>query len=173
MTKALLRLAREEDLPALAALARSSFTSAFAAVNTEEDMAAYLEQAFAPEVLAREFADPDSYFTVVTDGAELLGYCKLRRNSAEPCIKAERNMELERLYTASNAVGKGIGSLLMEQAIDTARSEGNEVLWLGVWEDNHGAIRFYERHGFADVGSHAFMLGTDRQIDRIMQLLLP
>ena len=30
------------------------------------------------------------------------------------------------------------------------------------------AIRFYTKSGFVDMGSHDFVLGTDRQTDRVM-----
>jgi ribosomal protein S18 acetylase RimI-like enzyme len=54
-------------------------------------------------------------------------------------------------------------------AVDAeARARGAQTLWLGVWERNHRAQRFYAKHGFVDVGSHDFLVGKDRQTDRIM-----
>ena len=41
-------------------------------------------------------------------------------------------------------------------------------MWLGVWERNARAIAFYAKWGFIDIGDHVFMLGSDRQTDRIM-----
>jgi ribosomal protein S18 acetylase RimI-like enzyme len=37
-----------------------------------------------------------------------------------------------------------------------------------VWEHNVRAVRFYAKHGFRDVGSHVFVLGSDVQTDRVM-----
>lgn len=45
---------------------------------------------------------------------------------------------------------------------------GGRTLWLGVWEGNARAKAFYLKTGFVDVGSHVFMVGTDRQTDRIL-----
>ena len=42
-------------------------------------------------------------------------------------------------------------------------------IWLGVWEYNHAAQRFYGRNGFVKVGSHQFMVGSDVQIDFLMK----
>jgi ribosomal protein S18 acetylase RimI-like enzyme len=42
--------------------------------------------------------------------------------------------------------------------------------WLGVWEDNHRAIRFYEKNGFEKFDSHPFILGESKQTDLLMKL---
>ena len=167
-----LRRAQISDLEAVAELSRSSFTAAFAAVNTPENMDSYLQQAFALEVMAVEFSNPNNCIILAESHQELAGYAKLRRDSEEPCVNTIRAIELERLYTAPELIGRGVGALLMQEAIRTARQEHYESLWLGVWEHNSDAIRFYQREGFLDVGSHSFMLGKDRQIDRIMELSL-
>ncbi|MEQ1692392.1 MAG: GNAT family N-acetyltransferase, partial [Gemmatimonas sp.] len=52
--------------------------------------------------------------------------------------------------------------------IETAQSRGARTLWLGVWEQNPRAIRFYEKCGFVDVGSAVFHMGTEVQHDRVM-----
>lgn len=167
-----LRAAVEADLDSLTKLARSSFIATFAAVNTAEDMKDYLQRAFAVEVMQAELSDNHNSFIVAEIDAELAGYAKLRRGSHEPCITAEGHIEMERLYTATELIGRGVGAMLMQKSIEMARAERCEVLWLGVWEKNAAAIRFYQREGFIDVGSHPFMLGSDRQVDRIMQLAL-
>ena len=46
------------------------------------------------------------------------------------------------------------------------------VVWLGVWEFNPRAIRFYTRHGFKKVGDHKFVLGNDAQNDWLMAKLI-
>jgi ribosomal protein S18 acetylase RimI-like enzyme len=56
----------------------------------------------------------------------------------------------------------------MHAAAEEARVQGGETVWLGVWEHNPRAIAFYAKCGFADVGSHVFMIGTDAQTDRLM-----
>ena len=168
-----LRRAQTSDLETVVELSVSSFTAAFAAVNSPENMASYLQQAFAPEVMVAEFSNPYNCFILAEYGDQLAGYAKLCSDSEEPCISVTRAIELERLYTATELIGQGVGALLMQEAIRIARQEHCESLWLGVWEHNTDAIRFYQRQGFLDIGSHAFMLGEDRQIDRIMELSLP
>jgi ribosomal protein S18 acetylase RimI-like enzyme len=42
------------------------------------------------------------------------------------------------------------------------------LVWLGVWEFNPRAIKFYTRYGFKKVGVHPFVLGNDVQNDWLM-----
>ena len=45
-------------------------------------------------------------------------------------------------------------------------------MWLGVWEFNHKALKFYEKKGLKAFDSHVFQLGNDNQNDILMQLIL-
>lgn len=47
---------------------------------------------------------------------------------------------------------KGIGSLLLSQAIDVAETKGCETMSLEVRSSNNKAIGLYEKYGFIDVG---------------------
>ena len=49
-----------------------------------------------------------------------------------------------------------------------ARDFEGRHIWLGVWERNLRAIGFYEKAGFVDVGSTVYMVGPDRQVDRVL-----
>ena len=61
----------------------------------------------------------------------------------------------------------------MAAVMEAAQTAGARHLWLGVWEHNPRAIRFYAKCGFVDVGSHDFVLGADRQTDRVMLAPVP
>ena len=47
---------------------------------------------------------------------------------------------------------------------------GKTWLWLGVWQQNVNAVKFYERHGFTKFDTHSFYIGNDRQTDWLMRL---
>ncbi|NLV29020.1 MAG: GNAT family N-acetyltransferase, partial [Erysipelotrichaceae bacterium] len=57
-----------------------------------------------------------------------------------------------------------------KKAIEVCRREQLGYLWLGVWEHNAAAIRFYEKQGFKMCRTHQFTLGADVQTDYIMKL---
>jgi ribosomal protein S18 acetylase RimI-like enzyme len=58
--------------------------------------------------------------------------------------------------------------MLMNACIDKAIQDGHDVLWLGVWERNRGAIHFYEKRGFVQVGSLPFVFGDQLHTDLVM-----
>ena len=89
--------------------------------------------------------------------------------ATDAAVTGDSPVEVERFYVAYDFHGHGLAAHLMEACIETAVGRGGRTLWLGVWEKNARAIRFYEKRGFADVGSHPFVLGTDVQTDRVMQ----
>ena len=61
----------------------------------------------------------------------------------------------------------------MRATLDVAAERGADVLWLCVWERNHRAQAFYRKIGFEDRGAKEFILGRDRQTDRVMARALP
>jgi ribosomal protein S18 acetylase RimI-like enzyme len=60
----------------------------------------------------------------------------------------------------------------IQTAIDLANNLNKKLIWLGVWEINHGAIQFYKKMGFVEHGTHIFKMGDEEQIDLIMGLSL-
>lgn len=162
------RRATLADRPALTALAARTFERTFAATNTRADMDAYLAAHFGAAQQQAELADPHVATLLVDLDGTLAGYAQLREGPAEPCVSGARPIELVRFYLDEDWQGRGLAPALMAAVHDEARGRGAETLWLGVWEHNQRALRFYTRQGFVDVGSHVFMVGADRQIDRIM-----
>ena len=57
---------------------------------------------------------------------------------------------LEDMVVAPVARGKGVGSALLEHALDYARRSGVMRITLLPDHDNHFARRFYARHGFTE-----------------------
>ncbi len=67
-------------------------------------------------------------------------------------------------FTAASA-----GQLLLEKALEIAAENHINYIWLGVWEKNPRAIRFYEKNGFIQFDTHIFMVGNDPQTDVMMK----
>jgi len=164
-----IRHATPHDAELLATFGAQAFYDAFATQNSVEDMADYLKTAFTPAVLARELADSHATFLMAELNGTLVGYAKLQQGTAPTCITGAKPMELARLYSAQSYVGKGIGSSLMAYALQHAQQLGYETIWLGVWEHNHRAQKFYRKWNFQPVGSHIFWVGKDPQQDLLMQ----
>lgn len=149
--------------------AESTFRAGFEHLNDPVHFEAYMRHAFTPEKIKTELSTEGSRFFFAHMGHEVVGYIKLNHGTAQSDIKTEPGIELERIYVSPEQQGRGIGQCLLDQALNMAKLEGFPYLWLGVWEKNEGAIRFYKRHGFVQFGSHTFMLGNDPQTDLLMK----
>ena len=167
-----LRKATLSDLPELLALARTSFLQAFTVGNKPENVKAYLAEAFTEDKLTEEMQEPASTFIVASLGGKLVGYTKLNLAAAQADVQDPRSVEVARLYTLEEVWGKGLGQLLLDAGINFARQEGKTWLWLGVWEHNARAIRFYEKNGLRIFGSHPFPFGDEIQTDWLMRVEL-
>ncbi|MCA9570386.1 MAG: GNAT family N-acetyltransferase [Myxococcales bacterium] len=155
------------DLRELLAVAERAFRETFEATNDPGDMEAYCEEAFAETLWAAELEDPACTFLVGGD-PRIQGYVKVREATAPACVDGPDPLELERIYVVAEALGSGLGSALLQAALDHARSLGRRTIWLGVWEENHRALAFYAKNGFTAVGAKTFVLGSDVQTDRVL-----
>ena len=168
-----IRRAAVADAVALSRLGAETFRDAFADENNPEDMRRYLAEAFTPERQAAEIEDPSSTMVIAEhqgefDTAALVGYAHLVGAPAPAAVTGPDPMELKRLYVSRAWHGQGVAQALMEAILDAARARGAQTLWLGVWERNHRALEFYAKYGFARVGEHTFVLGTDAQTDWVL-----
>ncbi len=171
MSSIIIRQAVIEDALLLTDLAYTTFWDAFAhhPKNAPDDLNYYMRQAFNQTQIAAELADANNIFFIAEIGGEAAGYSKLIVDNIEPGITAEKPVELSRLYAHQKYLGQGVGQTLMDACFERAKAEGRDVMWLGVWEYNPRAQRFYEKNGFRFVGSHVFLLGKDAQTDLLMQ----
>ena len=164
----IVRRAVPSDAAALAELAARTFVDAFAAQNRPEDIRAHLAKAYGETQQRREIEDPSIVTLLVEEADTLVAFAQLRRSASR-----FGEVELARFYVHREHHGRGIAQGLMSASIDAARELGGAMLWLGVWEHNPRAIRFYEKCGFRDVGSQPFLLGSDLQTDRVMTFVIP
>jgi ribosomal protein S18 acetylase RimI-like enzyme len=167
-TPFMVRRASVEDGVALADLGARTFIETYAAENTAGDMAAYVASSFSPGRQARQLIDPAYRYLVAEAAGRLVGYLLLRTGEAPACVDGSMPVELARLYVERAWQGRGVAAALMAAGLSEAEGMGARTLWLGVWERNVRAIRFYERHGLRRVGFHTFQLGDDIQVDDVM-----
>lgn len=165
-----IRQAKLKDAKMLSELSSKTFWDAFHEhpANSPEDMADYMAKAFSIEQIETELADERNIFLIAHIESEAAGYAKLILESREEPIEAEKPIELARLYSHQKYLGKGVGAKLMDECFEVAKQISCDVMWLGVWEFNPRAQRFYEKYGFREIGKHVFQLGSDAQTDLLM-----
>lgn len=157
------------DLNVLIDISRDTFIHAFEKQNNPEDFWNYINEAFNENAMIEQLLNKNSEFYFVYLKNVLVGYFKLNKNEAQTEQFAKRSVELERIYVLKDFQNQGIGKHILEKAINIAKTNKATFIWLGVWDKNKNAVRFYELHGFKKFGSHAFYIGKDKQTDWLMK----
>lgn len=162
-----IRRATVNDAEALSVIARQTFYDTFTGTCSEEDMQQFLEEVFSLEQAKKELSDPDDLFFLAEADGVLTGYLRMMEDySGLELMKKWKALELKRIYVDKQFHGMGIAPKLMDFVENYARSHHYEVIWLGVWEHNKRAKRFYEKNGFTDSGyTHGFPIGSTPQTD--------
>ena len=150
-------------------ISRQTFFDAFASVNEEEDMRHYLEVNLSIEQLTSELNQAATSFYFAKNSKEILAYLKLNEADVQSEKRAMPSMEIERIYVRKEFQNRGVGQFLLDHSIQITKDKQLKLIWLGVWEHNVSAIRFYERNQFQFFGKHSFMLGSDEQTDLLME----
>ncbi len=161
-----LRRATLDDATLLCELGTRTFRDTFASSNTPEDMAAYLAASFSPEKQGAELSRPDTTFLIAEIEGQPAGYSQMR---VQPDPEGGTQLELVRIYSTREWLGRGVGPALMQAFVDAGQAGGHRRLLLAVWEHNPRAIAFYSKWGFAATGEVAFLLGSDHQTDLVME----
>ena len=170
-TDPVIRRAGPADAETLAELGARTFSDTFAHLYDPADLRDFLAEAYSLERTRADLADPaKAQWLVEADGQAtgyaLAGPCGLPHPQVTPGCG-----ELKRLYFVKEAQGGGLGAKLFAEVIAWLQKDGPRDVWIGVWSENHGAQRFYERHGFERVGEYGFHVG--RQVDHEFILRRP
>jgi diamine N-acetyltransferase len=171
-TQAHLRLAGPGDAAALAELMERTFRHTFGAFNSDAEMAAHCQGNYGEAIQRREIDDPDVTTFVCATGDALVAFAQVRQGKRPPEVTGAKPVEVHRIYVDARFHGKGMAHVLMEACLDEATRREADAVWLGVWENNPKATRFYEKYGFETVGAHVFHVGNDAQRDLVMMRAL-
>ncbi len=158
------------DLEQLITISRETFEAAFKEANDPTDFQNYMDFAFDRDKLLSELKIEKSKFYFVKEKEELVGYFKVNEGEAQTDVKDFDSFELERIYVVESHQGRKIGATMLQNVLELAKKEGKQYVWLGVWEENTAAIRFYQRFGFKKFDTHPYYIGKDRQTDWLMRL---
>ncbi len=160
------------DVDLLRIISVQTFTETFSGQNTESDMQKYIAENMSTEKLEKELTTEGSEFYFLKFENEVIGYLKLNNGNAQTEIQEANSLEIERIYVSKKFQGKHYGKLLLEKSIERATKKQYDYIWLGVWEKNIQAIKFYTKYGFIAYNKHIFKLGNDEQTDVLMKLNL-
>ena len=166
------RDATAEDAAAVAALGRHTFVATFGHLYPPEDLTAFCDEVYALPAQAALIAHAETHIRIAAQGAGLVGYCQIGEFKLPFDAGGRRAMELHRLYVIERVKGAGVAAALIDWALQTMRADGVQDAYLGVYQDNPRAQRFYMRHGFEIVGAYQFAVGRTIDDEFIMRRAL-
>ena len=170
MSEAVIRRATTDDAARLSDVAERAFVQAFGHLYPPADLAQFLSDSYSVEQHAKYLSDPNCAMWLVERDGEALGYalagrpCTLPHDDIQP-----EDGELKRIYLLPEAQNGGVGKRLIQTAFDWLEQNGPTTLWIGVYSQNFGAQRFYERLGFEKVGGYEFLVGSVRDPEFILR----
>lgn len=162
-----IRRATLNDAATLSQLASKTFYDTFTGTCTEDDMREFLFEYYNIEQVSKELSDPTDYFYFAEIDGDAVGYIRIKEDySGFAELQQYKALELKRLYVLKEYHGKEVAKKLMNFVLDFARENSYNLVWLGVWEHNERAKKFYIKNGFVDTGyKHPFPIGNTPQTD--------
>lgn len=156
------------DVTELQQISRETFADTFGQYNTPEDLERYLDHTYSLKQLTSEIENVNSEFYALYHDSQIVGYLKLNVGDAQTEAQGPNAMEVQRIYVRPDFKRMGYGRQMMVFAIKRGFQLDKQRIWLGVWERNHAAQKFYESFGFEAFDDHVFTLGNSRQRDLLM-----
>ena len=168
-----IRDAVPEDLPALVALSRKTFSDKFAHLYNLEDLASFLDESHSMENYRGWLADPANLMRVAEEeDGTFRAYLLCTPLTLPATAPRSGAVELKRVYVDAAVQGQGLGSRFIREAVDWAKARQAPEMYLSVFSGNPDARRLYERLGWEKVGEFIFPVGRHRDLEFLMRLSL-
>ena len=90
------------------------------------------------------FVNPESVYWIAEDDGMIVGGCGIFPTKGLP----EGCAELVKFYVPADCRGKGIGNMLMQKSIESAKELGYQQLYLESFPELAKAVSMYIRNGF-------------------------
>lgn len=91
-----------DDVAELQKISRETFKATFDPFTAPYDMAHFLDEDYATDVLISEIENPNSRFFFLLVGDKIAGYLKVNAGDAQKEHLKENALELQRIYLRSN-----------------------------------------------------------------------
>lgn len=144
------------EIPIVQQLAREIWDEHYIKIISQEQIDYMLELFYSDERIRSEIEEGISW-EILMDKESPVGYlvCKIE----------EEKLFISKIYLKAETRGKGFGKLLLDRAIELAKQNQKESIYLNVNKENEGSIGFYERNGFEKIDEGVFDIGNGYVMD--------
>jgi diamine N-acetyltransferase len=145
----------------IATIGKKSFRKAFENLFTnKEELLEYLENTYCPIKLAKSLRKENNIYLLAEVDGQPVGFVKIKKISLNEHIESVAQMELQKIYVLQEYHGQGVGTALLNEAVNIAKHIYPDYIWLDTHISNENAIRFYESNGFKKIDKYFFTIGT-------------
>ena len=150
--------ASESDSLLLAEIGKISFIESHGNSASEAVIDEYVRRSYTTDAFKTELANPGNNYDIIYHGEQAAGFSKIVLNASHSNIPIQNLTKLDRLYLLKEFCGKKLGAQLLRFNVKLSEQNNQSGMWLFVWKENHGAVRFYQKAGFEIIGSYDFHL---------------
>lgn len=157
----------EVDLPRIRDLAERIWRTSYAGLLSVEQIEYMLGWMYSIERLAQDLRSGVAFDWPVIDGKPV-GFMATSIEADGPAVAAGSTgpaLQLHKLYVLPEWQGRGIGSRLLEHAVQAAMTASCRCVRLRVNKGNHRAIACYRRNGFVQEASVVTDIGGGHVMD--------
>ena len=161
------RLANKNDVKKLSLLFKQVYIQIYGIDGVSDEYANYITELFSEKRLHENICKYPDHLIVAEYKGNLVGVAKIDLNKKCPIGNLVAT-ELNKLYILEWFCGQGIGYQLLAEVEKLLSAKGLREMWLWVYEENHRAIRFYERQNFVCIGKAPFQMETNKFENKVM-----
>lgn len=166
--------ATQHDHPTIVHIGRLSVGEAHRGSCSDNELDEYLAKNYNKEAIQNELREESNIYHIISVDGEPAGFSKVILNAAHPAIQPKNVTKLDRIYLLSNYFDRKLGFHLLRFNIELAERNKQSGIWLYTWVGNTRAVNFYQRNGFAIIGSHHFQVTATRSnLNHHMLLNIP
>jgi ribosomal protein S18 acetylase RimI-like enzyme len=162
-----IRFATIKDVNLISVLGITANYEAYFELDPSHDLADYCLRVFSEQSVKSDLDNPNLIYLIAEYKGNAVGFALIREGKKVKCLENKNAIEIQRIYVIGPMKGKGIGKALIEKCCEIGRKKGYETIWLGVWDKNVEAQKFYQKIGMENVGLTDFSDGKNKFINLV------
>lgn len=149
---------KKEQLHIVAELSRIIWPVAYKDILSPAQLKYMIDYFYSLEALETQIQN-GQHFLLLKDAEKAIGFLSYELN----CY-GTRNLKIHKIYILPTEQGKGLGKLLIDNAIEIANAKHQEAVFLNVNKYNNARF-FYEKLGFAIIKDEVIEIGNGYVMD--------
>lgn len=155
-----IRRATEEDASLIADLGARTYRETYSKLIHVDDIEPRIEYRYGLNQQVLEIKEKNSFHYICEVDGSPCGFMSLKTIAPSIEHKMKNPIKLDRIYILKQFQSMGIGTLLLNTALEAANEVGASDMWLGVLSENESALQFYEKFGFDQIGEEPVVIAS-------------